>query len=261
MTQERRLTVLRAIVEEYVETSEPVGSKAISQRHQLGVSPATIRNDMAALEDEGLIVQPHTSAGRVPTDLGYRLFVDKLAQVRPLSGAERRAVSTLLDGAVDLEDMVARSVRALAALTHQVAIVQYPSVARSALRHLELLALENGRVMAVLIMENGRVEQRVITLPPIGEASGDTAPGLRFVSQTSLAHLRDRVNQLATGQLVSQLVGELGALVQEFTPLERPGISTIIDSLAEGLGEGAPERLVMAGASHLATHPVDFSNT
>ena len=83
----RRLEILRAIVDEYVATQEPVGSKSIAERHGLGISPATIRNEMAVLEDEGLITHPHTSAGRIPTDRGYRVFVDKLAEVKPLSGA------------------------------------------------------------------------------------------------------------------------------------------------------------------------------
>ncbi len=85
MQEERRLAVLRAIVQDYVSTQEPVGSKALVERHRLGVSPATIRNDMAALEEEGLITQPHTSAGRVPTDAGYRLFVDRLTAIKPMS--------------------------------------------------------------------------------------------------------------------------------------------------------------------------------
>ncbi|HSR24922.1 MAG TPA: DeoR family transcriptional regulator, partial [Candidatus Eisenbacteria bacterium] len=99
MLEDRKLEVLRAIVEDYVSTQEPVGSKALVERHNLGVSPATIRNDMAALEDEGYIAQPHTSAGRIPTDKGYRLFVDRLSTVKPLSMAERRAIQSFLDGA------------------------------------------------------------------------------------------------------------------------------------------------------------------
>jgi heat-inducible transcriptional repressor len=87
---DRKLEVLRAIIEDFVTTSEPVGSKALVERHALGVSSATIRNDMALLEDEGYIVQPHTSAGRIPTDKGYRLFVDRLSQLRPLSQADAR---------------------------------------------------------------------------------------------------------------------------------------------------------------------------
>ena len=104
--EERKLEVLRAIVEDFIATNEPVGSKALADRHNLGVSPATIRNDMAALEDEGLIAQPHTSAGRVPTDAGYRLFVDRLTLVKPLSAAERRAIHAFLDEAVDLDDVL-----------------------------------------------------------------------------------------------------------------------------------------------------------
>src|ERR1700755_3590404 len=96
---DRKLEVLRAIVEDYVSTQEPVGSKALVERHNLGVSPATIRNDMASLEDEGYIAQPHTSAGRIPTDKGYRLFVDRLSSVKPLSNAERRGVEKFPGGA------------------------------------------------------------------------------------------------------------------------------------------------------------------
>src|SRR6478609_6720544 len=135
MQEERRLAVLRAIVEDYVQTGEPVGSKALVERHGLGVSPATVRNDMAALEEEGYIAQPHTSAGRVPTDKGYRLFVDRLTTVRSMSAAEKRAITSILDGAVDLDDVVQRSVRLLAQLTRQVAIVQYPTLSHSTVRH------------------------------------------------------------------------------------------------------------------------------
>ena len=94
MLDDRKLAVLRAIVTDYVQNSEPVGSKALVERHRLDVSSATIRNDMAALEDEGYLMQPHTSAGRIPTDKGYRLFVDRIAQVKPLSAAEKRAIAT-----------------------------------------------------------------------------------------------------------------------------------------------------------------------
>jgi len=125
---ERKLTVLRAIVEDYVSTTEPVGSKSLVDRHHFDVSPATIRNDMAVLEEQGFIAQPHTSAGRIPTDKGYRLFVDRLSSVKPLSTAERRAIESFLAGAYSLDDVVMRTVRLLVQLTRQVAVVQYPSL-------------------------------------------------------------------------------------------------------------------------------------
>ena len=153
---ERAQLVLRNLVEMYIRDGQPVGSKALAERHNLGVSPATIRNDMAALEDEGFIAQPHTSAGRVPTDRGYRLFVDRLSSIKPLSIAERRAIHQFLDDAVDLDDVMARTVRLLAQITKQVALVQYPTLTRSRVRHIELVALSTTRLVIVLIVDSGR---------------------------------------------------------------------------------------------------------
>src|SRR5919107_835940 len=152
MSEPRRLEVLRAIVEDYVHSREPVGSKALVERHQLGVSSATIRNDMAALEEEGLIAAPHTSAGRIPTDAGYRLFVDRLSSVKPMTAAERAAIAQFLQGAVDLDDVVDRTVRLLATLTRQVAVMQYPSLTRSTVSHVEFVPMGASRLMVVLIV-------------------------------------------------------------------------------------------------------------
>ena len=196
MQEERRLEVLRAIVEDYVATEEPVGSKALVERHGLGVSPATVRNDMAALEDEGYITQPHTSAGRVPTDKGYRLFVDRLTTVKPMSAPEKRAISTFLDGAVDLDDVVGRSVRVLSQLTRQVAMVQYPTLSRSTVRHIELVALAPNRLLVVLILSSGRVEQRIAEL---GTELTDVA----------LSELRTRLNSAAAGEVIAEAVKAL----------------------------------------------------
>src|SRR6266568_7565495 len=181
---DRKLAVLRAIVEDYVSTNEPVGSKSLVDRHSLDVSPATIRNDMAVLEEQGFIVQPHTSAGRVPTDKGYRLFVDRLSGVKPFSAAERRAIETFLAGAYDLDDVVMRTVRLLAQLTHQVAVVQYPSLTRSTVRHVELVAMAPSKLLLVLIADTGRVEQRAIELP--GQISEDAITQLRAVLNACL---------------------------------------------------------------------------
>jgi len=98
MTQSRRMLVLRAVVEDYIRSQEPVGSTTLTKDHDLGVSSATVRNDMAALEDEGYLIQPHTSAGRIPTEKGYRYFVDRLATVVPMSEAQRRGINSFSVG-------------------------------------------------------------------------------------------------------------------------------------------------------------------
>lgn len=239
MLDDRKLAVLRAIVEDYVSTNEPVGSKALAERHNLKVSPATVRNDMAALEEEGYITQPHTSAGRVPTDKGYRLFVDRLSQVKPLSGAERRAIETFLAGAVDLDDVVTRTVRLLAQLTRQVAVVQYPTLTRSTVRHVELVPLAERRLMLVLITNTGRVEQRVIELP-------------ETVEDTRIAHLRAVLNACLDGCGLSN-VPELVADLPERLPVEdRPVVATVLSVLLETLVERHDEKIVFAGAANLA---------
>src|SRR5229473_2119505 len=184
MLDDRKLAVLRAIVEDYVSTTEPVGSKSLVDRHHLDVSPATIRNDMAVLEEQGFIAQPHTSAGRIPTDKGYRLFVDRLSGIKPLSAAERRAIETFLAGAYGLDDVVMRTVRLLAQLTRQVAVVQYPSLTRSSIRHIELVSLSPDRLLVVLITDTGRVEQRTLDLPD--PADEDAIVQLRAVLNACL---------------------------------------------------------------------------
>jgi heat-inducible transcriptional repressor len=246
--EERKLEVLRAIVEDFISTNEPVGSKALSERHRLGVSPATIRNDMAVLEEEGYITQPHTSAGRVPTDKGYRLFVDRLASLKPLSPAERRAIQTFLEGAVDLDDVLHRTVRLLAQLTQHVAVVQYPSLARSAVRHLEVVHLAPTRLMLVLITDTGRVEQRVVELP--GVVSDDTVSSLR---STLNSRLRDR-RLTEAPQIITQLPDEVSADL-------RPVVSTMTGVLLETLLERPEERVVLGGTANLTRSALDFPGT
>ncbi len=252
MSEDRRLAVLRAIVQDYVETSEPVGSKALLERHSLGVSAATVRNDMAALEEEGLIAAPHTSAGRIPTDAGYRLFVDRLSTVKPLSGAEKRAISTLLDGAMDLDDVVDRTVRLLASLTRQVAVVQYPSLTRSSVRHIELVPLGGSRLLVVLITTTGRVEQRVL------ETGMDLADP---ANERMLASLRSDVNGATVGKTLADAAGGLGELPTQIDPGARGLLAAIAAELTEVLVEQREERVVMAGTSNLVRSGEDFPSS
>ncbi len=245
MLEERRLAVLRAIVEDYVATHEPVGSKALVERHNLGVSPATIRNDMAALEEEGFIAQPHTSAGRVPTDLGYRLFVDRLSGVKPLSAPERRAIHQFLDDAVDLDDVMSRTVRLLAQITRQVALVQYPSFTRSTIRHVELVSLSATRVILVVIVDTGRVEQRIIDCPAA-------------LPEATLADLRSRLIVALAGKGFADVPDAVEDLEEAFAADDRPLVRAIVSAVLETARERHDERVVLGGTAHLARYGEAF---
>ncbi len=240
MVEDRKLAVLRAIVEDYVATEEPVGSKALVERHGLGVSPATVRNDMAALEDEGFIAQPHTSAGRIPTDKGYRLFVDRLTTVKPMSAAEKRAIATFLDGAIDLDDVVNRSVRMLAQLTRQVAVVQYPTLSRSTVRHIDLIALAETRLLIVLILSSGRVEQRLVDLEGV-------------LTEDRLSALRTRVNRAAVGERIADASAGLHALSEDPDFIDRQWAQPVVDAICEAMSDHrSDERVAVGGAANLA---------
>lgn len=245
MSEPRKLEVLRAIVEDYVHSREPVGSKALVERHHLGVSSATIRNDMALLEEEGLIAAPHTSAGRIPTDKGYRLFVDRISAMKPLSAAERRAIHSLLEGADDVDDILERTVRLLSQLTNQVAVVQYPHSNRAKLRHIEFVLLAPRQVLVVLIADSGKVEQRVV------DAGTD-------VSDEDLTLLRARFLSSISGAPLAHLPQLLAPVVALCPPaLQGPAavLARGLDKLAESSRD---ERMMMAGTANLARSNVDF---
>lgn len=246
--EERKLAVLRAIVEDYVATNEPVGSKAITQRHGLGVSSATIRNDMGALEEEGYISAPHTSAGRIPTDKGYRLFVDRLSTVKPLSNAERRAIHSFLDASVDLDDVMTRSVRLLAQLTKQVALIQYPSLGRSAIRHIELVAVSTTRILIIVVADTGRIEQRTVDLP-------------NTISDQTLSELRIGLNALLDGKLFSEVPDGLQGFVEQHSPDLKPTVAMIVSTLLESVATQQDERVMISGTANLARGGQDFGKS
>ncbi|MGB3731294.1 heat-inducible transcriptional repressor HrcA [Microbacterium sp.] len=248
MVTERGLEVLRAIVQDYVATHEPVGSRSIVERHAFGVSAATIRNDMAQLEDEELIAAPHTSSGRVPTDKGYRVFVNHLAQVRPLSTGQRNAIEAFLADPADLDDLMARTVRVLTQLTGQVALAQYPSFARASITHIELVALTPNRMLVILVTDAGGVSQRIAPLPI-------------ELDEADAAVLRARLASLITGRAVSDATDRILSLGEPEQPGARrlqPALLALAAVISEELAEFRQEKLVMAGAATLARREQDF---
>ncbi len=246
MIPDRSLEVLRAIVQDFIYSNQPVGSKALLDRHPMGVSAATIRNDMALLEEEELIVAPHTSACRIPTDKGYRLFVDRLGEVKPLSSAERNAIEGFLATATDLDDVVERAARQLAQLTNSLALVQYPSLGKSSVRHIELIPIAPQRVLLMLITDSGRIQQLQI------DSSSE-------VEESLVQELRGRLNGMLVGSTLSDVRGKLGSIAQEFASERRGFVLQVVESLQSLVDANRQEKLVVSGSANLVKQGGDFS--
>ncbi|TDU29446.1 heat-inducible transcriptional repressor HrcA [Arthrobacter sp. JUb115] len=245
MTETRRLDVLRAIVEDYVQSREPVGSKALLDRHNLGVSAATIRNDMALLEEEGLIVAPHTSSGRIPTEKGYRRFVDEIGELKPLSRAERDAINKILDSSTDLDEMLKSTVRLLARLTNQVAMIQVPHYDTASLKNLDLVGLGSAQVLMVMIASNGTVDQRMM-------------PVQRSYSDDELDDLKLWLLNNFGGVKLAELAGRLTRIERSSTQQADPLVDQVIGALEEMAQAANAQRIIMAGTANLARVEGDF---
>jgi heat-inducible transcriptional repressor len=185
---------------------------------------------MAALEDEGYITQPHTSAGRVPTDLGYRMFVDQLSTVKPLTSAERRAIQSFLEDAVDLDDVMARTVRLLSQVTREVALVQYPTLSRSSVRHVEVVSLSTTRILVVLIADTGRVDQRML----------DTAAP---IDETIVADVRARIALVIGGRRFIEVPDLLVGFVESFDIHDRAFVTAVAAIVMELAVEKSDQRV------------------
>lgn len=248
MIPERSLEVLKAIVSDYIESKEPVGSKSLVERHSFGVSAATIRNDMAFLEEEQLIHAPHTSAGRVPTDKGYRLFVDRLNEVKPLSSAERSAFENFLSDSADLDETLSHTVRLLAQLTNQVAIVQYPSLGKASVRTVELIPVADTRLLLILVTDTGRVQQHVIELGQL--VDGD------FV-----AELRGRLAAILTGVALTSVSDKLTGFLAGFQANRTVQVQLVVDTVLEQVDANRQEKIILAGTANLARREGDFTGS
>ncbi len=161
---ERAKCLLRALVESYIRDGQPVGSRTLARTAGLDLSPASIRNVMADLEDMGLVTSPHTSAGRIPTPLGYRLFVDALLEVKPLESLEVRRLKEQLNPDLDTKHLVESASGILSAITQLAGMVRVPRQEHAALRQIEFLRLSQGHVLVILVMNKNEVHNRILQL-------------------------------------------------------------------------------------------------
>jgi len=236
MLSERAQTLLKILVERYIAEGQPVGSRALSRYSTLELSPATIRNVMADLEEMGFVSSPHTSAGRVPTPKGYRFFVDTLLTVRPMEQMERQQLEEQL-APDDPHRMVTNASQILSDLTHFAGIVVAPRRRGAALRHIEFFGLSERRVLLVLVASDGEVQNRVLVTD-------------RSYTPSQLTEAANYINQNYAGlefdQLRTRVKGELIDLHRDISGLMQAAIETGSDALRQ-----ASDGVVISGGRNL----------
>ena len=236
---ERSREIFRQVVDVYLETGEPIGSRTISKRLTGALSPATIRNVMADLEDAGLLFARHTSAGRLPTEAGLRLFVDGLLEVGNLTDDERRSIAQRCAGSGNsIEGLLERATETLSGLTRCTGLVMAPKT-DNPLKHIELVSLSPGRALVVLVTENGLVENRIIETPP-GLPPSALVEASNFLS----ARLVGRTIAEARAEILAELEAHEAELDQLTSKLVESG-------LAIWAGGEPGGSLIVRGQAHL----------
>ena len=244
----RSAAVLREIVEQYVATGEPVGSRTLSRRLPITLSPATIRNVMSDLTDAGLLFAPHTSAGRLPTDRGLRLFVDGLLQFGGLDPSEQEAISLALEArGRSLEATLAEASTMLAGLAGAAGLVLAPK-SDGAVRHIEFVPLGPGRALVILVGADGGVENRVIEIPP----------GL---PPSALEQAGNYINARLSGRCLADLRRIVATdMAEDRTQLDTLTAQVVEAGLATWTGEGRGGSLIVRGQARLLSEVTEIHN-
>ena len=196
MLSDRRQIVLRALIEEYIARALPVGSRTLVERYNLGISSATVRNELSLLEEMGYLAQPHTSAGRIPTDFGYRAFVDELLSESDPDNGEDALARELRESASDLDDLMDRTSQALARFTDCMTLLVPPRILSVDIRLVNLVLLTPQRLLIVIVTEDGQVFDRQMDLP-------------RDYSQDEIGKTQESLNNILVGTSLSSTSGEL----------------------------------------------------
>ncbi len=235
---DRQKLILELVIREYVASAAPVGSRALSENYDLGISPATVRNEMAALEEQGYLTHPHTSAGRIPTDRGYRYFVERLMGEVELPLAERRMIQHQFHQARrEMSQWMRLSAAVLAHAAHSAALITAPQMAESRLKHVELIHVHGVTVLLVLVTATGTVRQEVITLA-------------QPLSQESLSRVSQQLNELLNGCSAPEIAARRPELV-----LLEADMARVIQDILTWLDKRGEREIYQFGASNVLSQP------
>ena len=240
MLSDRRQKVLQALIEEYIANAQPVGSRTLVDRYRLGVSSATVRNELSVLEDEGYLTSPHTSAGRVPTDAGYRAFVDDLLSREYGEDATGGMFDDVRDAATKMDDLMEQTSAALSRLTDCLSVVVAPSLLASSVKQISLVSMSSRRMLMVVVTDDGQVFNRSV------EFAED-------VSADELADVQNALNAALSGRSISEVRKAKGVRIEA---LSSPLARIVIDELVVCMAKADEGRAHSLGMSALLSKPV-----
>ena len=245
---ERKLKILQAIVQDYIDFAEPVGSRTLSKKYDLGVSPATIRNEMSDLEELGFLMQPHTSAGRIPSDKAYRLYVDYLMEVKKVATIQRNQLKeNLVKRFGEMEQLLQYSSRVLSELTQYTTVAIAPQIKGSKLKYIQLVPIDREHIVSVIVTDNGVVKKPLLRIP----GGIDDVSVLLRVSNI----LNEKLNGMTIQDIEQLLVKELRREAFEFNSV----IETIIPELFKTLEDIDDFELYLNGTTNIFNFP-EFSD-
>lgn len=244
MTDDRKLQILQAIIQDYISTGEPVGSRTIAKKYNLGVSSATIRNEMADLEDMGFLEQPHTSAGRIPSSRGYRLYVDRMVEFERLSSEEELLIrNSIINGTLYEVDRIIKHTSALLSeLTQMTCIVKAPSLHKGFVKSIQLLKVEEEGILCVLVTDNGVIKNTVIKVKqvPLSE---------ELIKIGKI--ITERLKNLTIEQINLEVISNLNKALGGYEEI----ITAVLSTLYENLKDDVSSEVFLEGAVNIFNYP------
>ncbi|GGJ19124.1 heat-inducible transcriptional repressor HrcA [Paenibacillus hunanensis] len=243
MLTERQQMILNAIVDDYIRSAEPVGSRSISKRGDVNYSPATIRNEMADLEELGFLEQPHTSAGRIPSTKGYRYYVDHLSPVQSVNPAEVKELKRFFTEQLSAaEQMMQHAAMVLSHVTNYTSILLGPEVFHTSLRHFQLLPLEDQSAIAIMVTSTGQVENRKIRIPD-------------HVSASELEQTVNLLNSRLIGVPLYKLKTRIFSEISEEMQRHLEHYEEMMAALDGAFGQEQEQKIFLSGATNMLIQP------
>ena len=240
MLDERKTKILKAIIRNYLETGEPVGSRTISKDSDLNLSSATIRNEMADLEEMGYILQPHTSAGRIPSDKGYRFYVDHLIEEKDNEVTQMKEF--MIEHTEKVEQVLKQVAKVLATNTNYAAMISAPSYQKSRVKFIQLSQVDDEQILAVIVREGNIVKNKIIS---VGEPLGNER----------LLKLNILLNSNLNGLSIDQINLGMISLLKEQAGIDSGIVSDVLDAVAEAIGEDEDLQIYTSGATNIFKYP------